>query len=99
MGGALSAENRTCVGCQHWTFDPGCSAWSDVTPGDTWASGCDKGHWFVSGLDVTREKYRSGLQSAKTCPDYHEEAKIVPQSEIIPRSSPPLFGVTDEDES
>jgi len=84
---------RTCIGCFYWTFDPGCSDWSDVTPGDAWSSGCDKGYWSLYGFHVTRKQYRASLQLAVTCPDYTEERESV----AVP-SSPPLPGVTEEED-
>ena len=84
---------RTCIGCIYWTFDPGHAAWSDVTPGDLWSSGCDKRHWFLVGWRVRQEQYRASLLLAEVCPDYTED-----RSTSAP-ASPPLPGVSEEEET
>jgi hypothetical protein len=61
---------RSCIGCKHWTFEGGHGAWSEVTPGDDWYASCVKGHWYMSGHDVTDGEWFKTMQAAKTCPDY-----------------------------
>lgn len=62
--------SRSCVECKHWYFDPGTSAWSEVTPGDEWDSCCRKNHWNVGSERLLETAFGKLLLTARTCADF-----------------------------
>lgn len=67
---------RYCVGCQHWDFDPGCGAYSDLTPGESWAMRCKKSHWYLCGYSTKQRDVEAAMEKAETCPDYIERPPV-----------------------
>jgi hypothetical protein len=73
------ANERSCIGCKNWAFNPGRGPWSDVTPGEDWSAQClkfytdPKGdvrvHWYMDGDDDASTWFKT-MQAAKDCPDY-----------------------------
>ena len=86
---------RTCILCRYWEFNAGEPDWSDVTPGDSWSSGCSKDHWYLEGHRVTTEQYRHALKSAGSCPDFTRQLEAEDYKKML---SPQLPGVGEEDE-
>lgn len=60
-------NERTCVSCKHWDFDPGEPHYLELTPGCSWSSSCLKGKWSVSGTRVSQSEYRAKLLTAQDC--------------------------------
>ena len=75
----MSAEERCCIGCTRWQFDPGGPGYSEYTPGEDWSACCtamagppgaQRRRWELSGYDTDGEVWFKTMQQAKTCPDY-----------------------------
>ena len=61
---------KICIFCKYCFYDPGCVDWSDVTPGDQAELGCVRGHWLLSGYDITSGVYAEAIFSGQDCPDF-----------------------------
>ena len=66
---------KSCLECGNWWFNPGCSDYSDVTPGEDWELNCNKGHFRMSGFDITQEEFREKLLLANKCEDFKQFKK------------------------
>lgn len=66
---------KLCLFCKQFYFYPGCSDWSDVTPGDDAEMGCNKGliHIYLSVSSL--EQYRESILKARSC-EYYEQIEI-----------------------
>ena len=58
-----------CLACVHCAFDPGCEAYSEVTPGDPMILRCRKGRWDFYAEDTRQAIF----EKAKGCEDFEPE--------------------------
>jgi len=60
---------RTCILCQHFSFDAGESYGGD-TGGTEWESHCTRDRWEMQGQFVTYTEYIANLLTAVNCAEF-----------------------------
>ena len=71
-------SKRNCIDCIHWHWDSGYGRLSDMTPGTNWSSHCAQGHWEMEGHNVSEQRFRDNMRTARRCTDYTERLAVLP---------------------
>ena len=65
-----NSADATCRACEHFRFDPGSPAYSEVTPGTDWSMYCtldEDSKFYIYGYETYQEDMRKILLQAATC--------------------------------
>lgn len=65
---------RNCIDCKHLELEAGFGG-GDLTPPDPMTWECGLGHYDISQSEIEKERVRSLLHLAKTCPDFDAEGE------------------------
>ena len=60
-------DNRVCVDCKFFRFYPGCTGYSECTPGWDATLECSKGIWKYDPHRTTEDEFRANMKKAATC--------------------------------
>ena len=68
-------NQRTCLLCKHFYFEPEEPGYSELTPGCEMKIGCYKEYWQFNPQDE-EQVYRIKMLTARSCKDYEKTDKI-----------------------
>ena len=61
---------RNCINCKKFDFDPGHPDWSEYTPGYGWEAKCIGGKWYMQGVSVDENDWRTTTRQAENCDEF-----------------------------